>query len=77
MGKGRHINKCTNGKGRHAVYVRVFGKGRQCFHLHHDPLAGWMMASDNLLDLQPLAEVGEYGFSLQGLSAYVVGVAWG
>ena len=35
-----------------------------------------MMASDNLLNLQPLSEVSECGFSLQGLSADIGGVAW-
>ena len=34
-----------------------------------------MVASDNLLDLQPLSEVSEYGFSLDGLSIF--GWCWG
>ena len=32
-----------------------------------------MMASDNLLNLQPLSKVSEYGLSLQGLSADIGG----
>ena len=34
-----------------------------------------MVAGDNLLDLQSLSEVGECGFSLNGLSAGIGGVA--
>ena len=56
-----------------------FGKGSSytyiSFRSHSGPLAGWVVASDDRLDLQPLSKVGERGFPLYGLPADVGGVA--
>ena len=58
----------TVGKGRQLAYISL---GNYC-----SPLAGRMMASDNLLNFKPLSEISERGFSFHGLLADVRGAAW-